>query len=681
MGNIIIQGIDSLLGSYFAARYLQEPANRIFYLADMHNSACDKTAHRVIYAAHKLANDAASSCIEDRLQRIDNPVGAEITAVWCFVSSVSVPTQCEVFADALLACDRFAATELNYVECDSVGIVAGLDGEPCSAAGSPRLSTHEISQRCTAQGLRYRIFRTSLVVGAEHSALEQNSIFSRFLGELHSFKAEIEERSSQYFDFQALRCLAPPGSAVNLIPVEHASNLLLRIGEKTTTLDSDFQIVNPSSTDFTALCERIGFAYGIGLLPVHDSAALNAIDRAFRERLDGIDDYLTGGTLDISSTEAHGVADVSPETLSFDEDQQITLIESLRRDQDEVLAARRRRVEELPGKLTRNIIVTRGSELTYFAAGETGPAVVVLNALGQGLEYWYRLLDELTENHRVIIWEPRGTTAPPPPFGLAEQVSDLHAVLQREGIESCHLIGWCTGPKVAINFYLTRPTAVRSMVFLNTTFKCNGSPEELDSPYEQNVASLCHMLVRKPAMAASVMKTFQSRIEADEVDVLQGSDPEQVSVTVLSQMNSHLRSCVVAPFKTEETTLNYAHQLIDFWSSDVRSKAAEVNVPVLLMAAEYDQVATPAASSEAANLFPHARHLLLKGATHYFLYDRPEFVAGLLTKFFKDPGSLPVFQSEQDQRRANLQETMPEAESSLLTEAGASQNALHSRSA
>jgi hypothetical protein len=208
--------------------------------------------------------------------------------------------------------------------------------------------------------------------------------------------------------------------------------------------------------------------------------------------------------------------DSSLEDPAFDEDGQIALFTLLRRDQDEALAARRAQAAELPSRLSRKTVTAHGSDLDYYVGGSTGDAVVVLNAFGQGLEYWYRLLNNLIQRHRVIIWEPRGTTAPPP-FGLAEQVDDLDAVLQQEGIENAHLIGWCTGPKVAIDFYLRRPAAVRSMVFLNSTFKCDGSPEELNSPYEQNVESLLRMLVKKHAMANTVKKTLQAPEEKNEI--------------------------------------------------------------------------------------------------------------------------------------------------------------------
>jgi pimeloyl-ACP methyl ester carboxylesterase len=281
--------------------------------------------------------------------------------------------------------------------------------------------------------------------------------------------------------------------------------------------------------------------------------------------------------------------------------------------------------------------------------GTAGPVVVLLNALGQGLQFWHRLTSELIETNRVIIWEPRGTISPRPPFGLVDQVNDLDAVLQYENIQSCHLVGWCTGPKVAIDFYLKRPEAVRSMAFLNGAFKCDAGPEEFSSPYLQNLEFLLRRLVHKPAMAASMMKTFQSPPQESETEILEGEDAEEISVKVLSMVNRHLKSAVLAPYQSEETTVNYAHQLADFWSSDVRPKAPQVRVPVLFMSAEYDGIVSPAGSQMAARLFPDARHVHVAAATHYCLYDRADFVAVLLKQFFENPNAMQAVEHAKEE--------------------------------
>jgi pimeloyl-ACP methyl ester carboxylesterase len=667
MSNVIIQGIDSLPGSYFAARYLQTCRDPIFYFADANYLATEEaTADLVFYAARRINEPAEIALtrqeLESRLRRIEedlDPATADVAAVWYFSGHTSTRDRGETVERLLSACERLGIKQFNFVEFDFIGISDESKRTRPAADGlepPARVSAHEITQRCKERHISCRVFQTSVVVGCGHPALEQSGIFSRLVSALHSFKSEIEERSPQYFDFRTLRFHVPANAAVNLVPAARVAGLLLSCSEKDTSGNANFSIVSPGNTDLSDLCERLGLAYSLGLLSVDDFASLNAIDRAFHERLAGLEKCFARQDVKLPNTQA-SADDSSLEDTAFDEDAQIELFTLLRQDQDEALAVRRARAAELPSRLNRRTVTANGSELDYYVGGSTGDAVVVLNALGQGLEYWYRLLDNLIESHRVVIWEPRGTTAPPPPFGLAEQVEDLDAVLQQEGIESAHLIGWCTGPKVAINFYLRRPAAVRSMAFLNSTFKCDGSPEELNSPYEQNVESLLRMLVKKPAMATTVKKTFQAPADTNEIELLEGVDGEEASVSVLSLMNTHLRANVLAPFKTEQTTLNYAHQLIDFWSSDVRPRASEVTVPVLLIAAEYDQVATPAGSKAAYDLFLNARYMYVQGATHYCLYDRSEFLGGILKDFFAAPGSFSISQSAQSMGLTNAHGT------------------------
>jgi pimeloyl-ACP methyl ester carboxylesterase len=453
---------------------------------------------------------------------------------------------------------------------------------------------------------------------------------------LHSFKSEIEERSPQYFDFHALRCIAAPSATLNVLPATEASETLMRA---CLEMDGRAVLIEGYDVPFSSICDRISATFGLSLLPVEDRAVLNAVDRTFAVRSGCINTYFN--SLQPQIAEVSGNRRIAPQHSEFSEEAQLECFETIRKKLDQVAAARGQRVAELATKLATRVVERNGSELTYYVAGSAGPTIVVLNALGQGLEYWYRLLETLVQSYQVIIWEPRGTTCPPPPFGLADQVDDLEAVLKNEGIDSCHVVCWCTSPKVGIDFHLRRSSVFRSMILLNSTFKCEGGPEEFDTPYEKNLFSLCRMLVRKPTMAASVMKTFQSRTEPDELEILESADSEQMSVSVLSMMNAGLKPHVLGPFKTEETTLNYAHQMMDFWANDCRSKAAGITVPVLLIGAEYDQVISPLSSEFGAGLFPNAWYLCMAGATHYFVYDRAEMLAQTISTFIHNPEKVP----------------------------------------
>lgn len=649
----LICGIESLLGSHLAAHCLRTTDDQVFYRFGVSERFSEKEICELVYqATGQFGNEIKALRPEGLANRLlwwdqdfdihlHGQISKAIDEVWYFASCISGGDSIGL-KGLISACAAKGAREFNYVRFEEGSNDTELkrNALSCSRVKSEEgVTDYLISEWCKSRGIGYRIFHTALLLDNVHSR-QAAPPFSQFLSVLHSFKAEIEERCPQYFDFHALRCLVQEGAVVNLITAGQASESLLRIARTAGTINSSFSVVNQQDTPVSSLCERIGVAYRLGLLPVKDFDALNAIDRAFHERTGGGFGSLLGTT----PQPGYFQADNAP----LDEDTQIAFFESIRRSQDDTAEVHKRSVANLPARLTGKTIAIDGAELNYYVAGRGAQPVVLLNALGQKMECWHRLIDELTENYTVITWEPRGTVSPLPPFGLADQVNDLDAILHHEGVEKCHLAGWCTGAKVAIDFYLRRPLMVTSMAFLNSTFKCDGSPEELDSPYERNMESLCRMLVRKPVMAASVMKNLQSPSERDETELLNGPANEELSVSVLSLMNVNLRSYVVAPFKTEATTANYAHQLVDFWSHDSRGKAGEVRIPVLLMAAEYDRVASPASSEIAAGLFPNARHVFVQGATHYCLYDRADFVADLLRKFFEDPEELPVAQQARE---------------------------------
>jgi pimeloyl-ACP methyl ester carboxylesterase len=461
--------------------------------------------------------------------------------------------------------------------------------------------------------------------------------FLQFVTALHELKTEIEKRLPDYFDFQSLRCLAI-NTPLNLVRAYDAAELMLRIARQDGTASREYQISSPKSNLFSDLCERLGMLYGLSLLPVDDIQELNAIDQVFHARVAALHAHLESSEL-LDDKDVYRIAGIVPDHAVIDDEEQVNLFEAIRRNQDAIEAASNQRIANLHAILTKKTINRDGFELTYYVSGSKGPPVVILNALGQGLNLWYPLMDKLMRRHCVIIWEPRGIFSPPPPFRLGDQVDDLDAVLQQESVNQCHLVCWCTGPKVAVEFYLRRPAVASSMVFLNSTFSYPKGPQaiqELDSDYGRNHAALCGALDAAPTMAGSVMRALQSISAGAEVNPFE-ADNKQFATTVLSLISLDLKPHILAPFQNESATLNYARQVLDFLSYDALSKAEQVKVPVLFLGGEFDTVASPAMARAAARFFPTVRYLQAQGATHYCIYDRPELIARVIEGFFSNP--------------------------------------------
>lgn len=652
MSRILIHGVNTLLGSHCAARWIHFQGSTLLY-AD--NVGKESAIQWIANAVRQIESGAQAIRTPAQVADLLQPAGedssttragalASISEIWFFDDGSTSQIDLEVFVKLLSVYPDTLPPFLNYVQTELYSADGpGVRKESRKYSSVTRAKfTQQLENICSTRNIRMCLVETPLITGNLASGLVSRDVVPDFLSVLHAFKAEIEERSPQYFDFHALRYFAPEDAAMDMLTAAQASGVLL--SKKPGMLGEKTRITSELKVPFATLCEHISTVFNLSFLPVNDLSTLNAIDRLFRERVYRIQSYLESP----AEKQTEGFSIVSVPNLEFGEEAQLEFLESVRQNLDQAAIERKHRIASLPDQLTSKTIDRNGSELTYYLGGSRGPVVLLLNALGQSLEYWHRLIDSLINEYRVIIWEPRGTVAPPQPFGLADQVDDLQAVLDNENISSCHAVCWCTSPKVAIDFHLRRPSVLRSMTFLNSTFKCEGSPEDFDTPYEKNLFSLCRMLMRKPEMAASVMKTFQSRSEESELEVLETPDTEQMSIAVLSRMNNELKPYVLGPFKTEATTSNYARQMMDFWANDCRSKAAGIDVPVLLIGAEHDQIISPESSEFGATLFPNARHVHLSGATHYFLHDRAPMLAALLQKFFESPADLPAAQSKQE---------------------------------
>jgi pimeloyl-ACP methyl ester carboxylesterase len=544
---------------------------------------------------------------------LPRPAGLQCDVLWLVMPGDAAATR--GWLDAL---PELGARELNLV----VG-----------AATAPAAVVREIEDHCRRLGVGHRGFRLAAVLGAPApdatDADDDPDGLWPVLAALHAFKREIDDRLAEYFDYQALRCAVPGDARLNVIHADDAAELMRRIARRADTRARWFDIAAPHDLALGALWERIGLAYGVSLLTTDDRRELNAVDRLFELRLTGLDGLLADPGF--APEAAYAAAEFAPDAGWLDDG---GVIAQIRARQDAAREATDARDAALLGSLAATTIEVGAGPLRYVAAGDGDPPIVILNAVGHGLAYWQRLVPRLAGRRRVLLWEPRDA---PGPSTIRDQVDDIEAVLAAERIARCHLAGWCTGPKVAVELYLRRPAAVASMAFLNATFKCTGGPPELDSPYEQSFEPILRALERRRSLASTLMTSLRARWQDDPRELLEAGDADQLAERALTGMNRDLRAHVVAPFASAASTLRYLDEIVDFWSYDTRARAPEVRVPVLLVTAERDTVASPAASRTAARLFPDARCVELRGATHYCLYDRPVLVGELLDRFFADP--------------------------------------------
>ncbi|MBZ5521688.1 MAG: alpha/beta hydrolase [Acidobacteriia bacterium] len=629
MRNILLTGADDLLAAHVAAQYLSLTSDTVIYRAQTPEG--DSSAQFTARVAACLRGKETELLLQGNTrlhvvaagvdyERMGLPDSTQPAEVWHFIPTHRRWKQhsSAALAGVLAALPALGAHQFNLVVAAS--------------AGHSGWSSQDAIRECQARGVACRLFRTALVL-AESDPFRRDHDLLWFLGVLNDLRHEIQERAAEYFDFETLKICIPSGAEINLLHGAHAAGLMVRLALQESTANHAFDIAAPENMQVEDFLQRAASVYSLGLLATDDQDELNAIDLVFTERLGAFHAYLASGPK-FEPEEAFLLAGLKPELTLFDKSSLLQVLKSLYSRQEAELAARDERVVALPAQLERHTIDRNGSELTYFSAGREGTPVLALNALGQGLIYWHRLVDILRHKHRVILWEPRGTVSPAQPFGINDQIDDILAILQREQISACHLAAWCTGPKLAVEFYVRHPDSILSIAMLNSQFKTRGTPRELVTTYENNIDPVFHALQNNPSIADYAMKSLQLSLADRKLNFFEQTDSKQLAVQVLSLINGNLKAHTLAPFQSEATTLSYARQVVDYWSFDSLGKAGQVKVPVLMITCEYDKIAAPAMSRLAVSRFPHASLIEVQGATHYCLYDRSEFIAGLIEEFF-----------------------------------------------
>jgi pimeloyl-ACP methyl ester carboxylesterase len=112
-----------------------------------------------------------------------------------------------------------------------------------------------------------------------------------------------------------------------------------------------------------------------------------------------------------------------------------------------------------------------GARLFYIDSGGAGPAVVLLHAGTGSARVWEHQWGPLAQaGYRVVAYDRRGygrTTTDPssPPTAAADDLQALAAALR---LDRFHLVGTAAGGIVAIDFALTYPERLRSLVVANS---------------------------------------------------------------------------------------------------------------------------------------------------------------------------------------------------------------------
>ena len=156
--------------------------------------------------------------------------------------------------------------------------------------------------------------------------------------------------------------------------------------------------------------------------------------------------------------------------------------------------------------------------LTYQKSG-SGPALILVNAYGTETKLWEGVIADLESKYTVLVWELRGMDDAHKPsddflFNVDQHAQDLGSIMDAEGLESAHLVAWCSGAKVVLEFQAKHPERCKSLVLISGNFSPFGPKPDCQTEWDKNMLAATDLYQVNPAARPFFYDAINTAIEA-----------------------------------------------------------------------------------------------------------------------------------------------------------------------
>jgi 3-oxoadipate enol-lactonase len=245
-------------------------------------------------------------------------------------------------------------------------------------------------------------------------------------------------------------------------------------------------------------------------------------------------------------------------------------------------------------------------ETVVAQAGSTGPAVVLLHALGLDWRMWEPVMAPLSQGRHVFAYDIRGhgsAAGSPSPHTMADTATDLFGVLDAFGVDSAHVVGLSYGGGIAQTAAVARPERFASLSLLATT----------DHPFD----------------------AFENRARSAETDGMAAQEEPSLTRWFTPEALAangwgvrYARDMVLGGNVTD-----WAAAWRAFIGLDVMNRLTSFDAPTLVLAGELDASTTPEIMTAIAKRIRGATYQELPGTPHMQTLECPDLVAAALDEF------------------------------------------------
>jgi 3-oxoadipate enol-lactonase len=244
----------------------------------------------------------------------------------------------------------------------------------------------------------------------------------------------------------------------------------------------------------------------------------------------------------------------------------------------------------------------------FLTEDDDAPVVVFINSLGTDFRIWLPLIDELTANWSILLYDKRGhglSDRGKTPYTIEEHADDLIGLCRHVGIKKAVFVGLSVGGLIVQALYARKPELVRKIVLSNTAHKIG---------------------------TAEMWATRIAAVEKDGIEALADGVLERWFTPDFRAR----RKTDLAGYRNmlvRQDAIGYAATCGAIRDADFTETVSGIKVPVLCIGGDKDGATPPDLIKTTASMIPGARVEIIDSCGHIPCVEQPEELAVLLTNF------------------------------------------------
>ena len=275
-------------------------------------------------------------------------------------------------------------------------------------------------------------------------------------------------------------------------------------------------------------------------------------------------------------------------------------------------------------RLTPATLTLHGHDLSYVDSG-TGPAVLFIHGILGSQRQWAHLVDEIDDDHRVVVPDLFGhgdSAKPTGDYSLSSHAATLRDLLDHLGIERVTLVGHSLGGGIAMQFYYLFPDRVERLVLVSS----GGLGREVNLVLRSATLPGAQQVLSVIASAPVLQRVDALGRGAQRVGWRPGADIGAIWRGFTSLGDSESRRAFLA---TTRAVIDFGGQSISAYDhlGDVSAP------PTLIVWGSKDRMIPAWHALSAQRALPGCRVELFEGAGHFPHLDDPDRFARVLRDF------------------------------------------------